>query len=269
MAKVKALVIVGYGLNCEAETCYAFERAGARADQVHLSDLIAKRRKLEEFHLLALIGGFSFGDHIAGGKVFANRFACKLREQISAFIAAGKLVIGICNGFQTLVKLGLLPGIDNDYETQRVTLGANECGVFRDAWVRVKVDEGSCCVFTKGIDAMDLPVRHGEGQFYVQEDSVLERMKRQGQIALRYAHPESGEPTQEFPHNPNGSVNAVAGICDPTGRIFGLMPHPEAYNSPFNHPQWPLWKLEGRLPEEGEGIRIFRNAVEYLEESGL
>ncbi len=265
MARIKALVIVGYGLNCEAETSHALRLAGADVDQVHLNDLIAGKRTLKEFRLLALIGGFSFGDHISAGKVFANRLTQRLKGQLKEFISSGNLIIGICNGFQTLVKTGLLPGCDNDYSTQKVTLGQNDSGVFRNDWVLVKADPSSHCVFSKGIDYLEVPVRHGEGKFVVREEGMLDRLKSGGQVVLRYAHPDSKETTDEFPHNPNGSMDGVAGICDPTGRIFGLMPHPEAHLFPFNHPHWLRRKLKGILPEEGEGIRIFRNGVEYLE----
>jgi phosphoribosylformylglycinamidine synthase len=267
MGKVKGLVITGFGLNCEAETYYVLERAGAEVEQVHLNDLIAGKRKLNEYHLVAFIGGFAFGDHISAGQVFANRFKCHLMDELRAFIAEGKLVIGICNGFQTLAKMGLLPGFNGDYETQSVTLGANDSGTFRDAWIRLKADPGTKCVFTRGIDEIELPIRHGEGKFMVKDESVLDRLRSQGQIVFRYIDPGTGSPTMVYPHNPNGSVDAVAGICDPSGRVFGLMPHPEAFHSPYNHPHWLRQKLDGRLPSEGAGMKIFKNAVEYLKES--
>ncbi|MFH1998571.1 MAG: phosphoribosylformylglycinamidine synthase subunit PurQ [Planctomycetota bacterium] len=264
VSKVKALVIVGYGLNCEAETSYALQRAGAEVRQMHLNDLIADKEQLTKSHLLAFIGGFSFGDHIAGGRVFANRVKRTLRDSLKEFIENHGLIIGICNGFQTMVKMGLLPGFDNDYETQRITLAANDSGVFRNAWVRLKAVPESRCVFTKGIDYLDVPIRHGEGKLFVKDEQYLKRLVAQGQVVFRYAHPRTGEPTMEFPHNPNGSLDAVAGICDPSGRIFGLMPHPEAFNSPYNHPHWLRQKLEGTVPEIGAGLRIFENGVDYI-----
>ena len=264
MGEVKALVITGYGLNCEAETSFALARAGAAVEQMHLNDLLDRRRSLAEFQLLVLIGGFSFGDHVSAGKVFANRLKYRLREELDGFVAEGKLILGICNGFQTLVKLGMLPGFDGDYRTQRVSLAANDSGVFRDAWVRLRAEPASPCVFTRGLELFDLPVRHGEGKFCAADERVLDRLEAEAQVALRYARPETGEPTEEYPHNPNGSARAVAGICDPTGRIFGLMPHPEGYLSPCNHPLWTRWKAEGRLPQEGAGLALFNNAVNYL-----
>jgi phosphoribosylformylglycinamidine synthase I len=264
MAKVKALVIVGYGLNCEAETSHALTLAGAEVEQIHLNDLIGDKKRLEAFHLLAFIGGFAYGDHIAGGKVLANRLQSSMSGELKNFIQEGKLIIGICNGFQTLVKLGLLPGLDGDYETQQVTLTHNDSGVFRNAWIRLKTDPETKCVFTRGVDDLEVPIRHGEGKLLVRNDRVLEQLKSEGQVVFRYAHPRTGEVTMEFPHNPNGSVDAIAGLCDPTGRVFGLMPHPEAYSSPYNHPLWLRQKLNGSLPAEGAGLKIFKNGVAFL-----
>ena len=262
MKKVRVLVITGFGLNCEAETAHAFERAGAVAEQIHLNDLLDGRRRLDEFHVLAIGGGFSFGDHIGAGTVFANRLRHRLAGPLDAFIRSGRLIIGICNGFQVMVKLGLLPGFDGNYVGRKVTLAQNDCGAFRDAWVYLRVNPDSPCVFTRGLEKAYLPIRHGEGKFVVDSEATRRRLFANGQVALRYVNP-AGEPTQAFPWNPNGSEGAVAGVCDPTGRIFGMMPHPEAYLTPCNHPRWTRQKIEGRLPDEGEGLRVFRNAVEF------
>jgi len=260
----RALVITGYGLNCEAETTFALETAGAIVDQVHLNDIIAGKRSLSEYGLIALIGGFSFGDHIAAGKAYANRLKYKLAGPLKEFIANQGLMIGICNGFQTMAKLGILPGLDNDFDAQKFTITRNDSGIFRDDWVRVRADERSPCVWTRGIAALDLPIRHGEGKFFLRDEALVDRMESEGLLALRYVHPATGEPTMDYPHNPNGSLRAVAGVCDPSGRIFGLMPHPEAYACPLNHPQWPRQEIDGTLPAEGAGLKLFRNAVEYL-----
>jgi phosphoribosylformylglycinamidine synthase len=262
---VRSLVITGYGLNCEAETAFALERAGASADQAHLNDIIAGKHALNDYDLIALIGGFSFGDHIAAGKVYANRLKFKLAGQLREFIEDGNLLIGICNGFQTLAKLGVLPGFDAGGLKQEFTIAWNDSGRFRDDWVTVKADPRTPCVFTRGIGALEVPIRHGEGKFFLRDGDLLRRMDDSGLLALRYVHPDTGEPTMEFPHNPNGSLEAVAGVCDPTGRIFGLMPHPEAFSLAINHPQWPMRKIEGALPAEGAGLRVFRNAVAYLQ----
>ena len=258
----KVIVPVGYGLNCEDETAYAFEMVGAKADKVFLKDLTEKPDILEDYQILAMVGGFSFGDHIAAGKVLANIYKFKLREEIQQFIDEGKLIFGECNGFQTLVKAGILPGFDGDYWTQRATLTHNDSGVFEDRWVRLRVNPMSRCVFTRGLEELYLPVRHGEGKFVVGDDADLQKLRDGNQIVLQYAD-ELGLPTIDYPQNPNGSVEAIAGICDPTGRVFGKMPHATAYLSPYNHPHWTRLKVEGTLPEEGEGVQIFRNAVEY------
>lgn len=265
---IHALVITGYGLNCEAETSHALRLAGAVPEQVHLSDLLAGLRRLDEFQLLVFIGGFSFGDHIAAGTVFANRVRRHLGDQLQQFISAGNLIIAICNGFQTVVKLGLLPGFDGNYQQRLVTLTDNLCGTFYDGWVHLRFNPTSPCVFTRGLDRMELPVRHGEGRFVTLDDGILDELRRQELITCQYVDPVTGAPTQSFPANPNGSVDAIAGVCDPTGRVFGLMPHPEAYHTVFNHPDWTRWRVAGHLPERGAGVALFENAVRYAREHG-
>ena len=260
---VKALIITGFGLNCEKETAAAFRAAGATPEKVHLNDLLDGQRQLSEFHVLAFIGGFSFGDHIGAGTVFANRVKYRMRAELEAFVRDGRLVVGICNGFQTITRLGLVPAIGGKLFEQQVALAQNEQGTFRDDWILLKGNPASPCVFTKGIDLLPLPIRHGEGRFVPRDTALRKELEAQNLVCLRYADPETGEPTDKFPHNPNGSVNAIAGICDPTGRIFGLMPHPEAYLSPFNHPHWTRQKLEGVLPAQGLGLQLFSNAVDF------
>lgn len=265
--EVKALVITGYGLNCEVETAVAFETAGATAEKVHLNDLLNGNRSLDEFHILAFIGGFSFGDHIGAGTVFSNRIKHQMRDQLEKFVADGKLIIGICNGFQTITRLGLVPALGTELFKQQVALAHNDQGVFRDDWSLLKANPASPCVFTKDIDSIPLPIRHGEGCFAVESAELLAELEEKNLVALRYANPNTGEVTDEFPYNPNGSINSIAAICDPTGRIFGLMPHPEAYLSPFNHPHWQRQKLDGTLPKQGLGQQIFTNAVKYAAEN--
>ena len=264
---VRALIITGYGLNCEAETEAAFRLAGAQAEQVHLNDLLDGSRSLDDFHILAFIGGFAFGDHLGAGTVFATRVKYRMGEDLARFVEEGKLVVGICNGFQTLVKLGLLPGFGGSLFDRSVTLSWNDTGVFRDAWVRVRANPRSPCVFTRGLDLLDLPVRHGEGKFVARDQATLDRVVSENLVALQYADPATGEPTEAFPHNPNGSAAAVAGICNPSGRIFGLMPHPEAYLFPENHPQWPRRPVAIDPAAEGQGVRLFRNAVNFAAEN--
>lgn len=262
-SEVRVLVLTGLGLNCEDETAHGFRMCGAQAELVHLSDMLENgRAKLSDYQVIAMIGGFSFGDHIAGGVVYANRLRYRMFDDLLRFVSDGGLVLGICNGFQTMVKLGLLPGLDGRYGEQCVTLTANDRLGYRDAWVQVKADPDSPCVWTRGIDRMDLPARHGEGKFLTKDAALLERLQKDRLIAVRYVD-EEGKPTQTWPANPNGSPDAVAGICDPTGRLFGLMPHPDAYLYGFNHPQWGRMKLEGRLDSRGEGLKIFQNGVDH------
>lgn len=257
----KVLVLTGYGINCDIETQHAFKLAGARAERVHINDLINGKERLSDYHILSFPGGFSFGDDIASGKVLANMVKYNIGEQIQEFIDLGKLILGICNGFQAMVKMGLLPGFNEDYATQEVTLTYNDSGRFEDRWVHLKANKISKCVFTKGIENIYLPVRHGEGKFVAKNPQVLEKLKRGNHIVFQYVDTEGK--SAGYPHNPNGSVNNIAAICDKTGRVFGMMPHPEAFQHRTNHPGW----TREELPEEGAGIAIFRNAVEYVKKN--
>ena len=264
-SQVKVLVITGVGLNCEKETAAAFSSCGASPEKIHLNDLLSGKRSPEEFHILAFIGGFSFGDHLGSGTVFANRVKYRLSEQLEKFISDGKLVIGICNGFQTLTRLGLVPALDGAYFTQQAALTENDCGVFRDDWVTLRADPESPCVFTKGLDTIRLPIRHGEGKFVAEKD-ILAEIEKRHLAAVRYCAPDGSAP-HGFPENPNGSLNDIAGICNETGRIFGLMPHPEAFLSPYNAPDWQTMKFRHDLPAWGEGRAIFENAVDFAAEN--
>ncbi len=262
--EVRVLILTGLGLNCEAETAAAFRLVGARPEQVHLLDLLdgADGPRLSDYRVLAFIGGFAFGDHLGAGFVFANKIRHRLYDQLLEFIEAGGLALGICNGFQTMVRLGLLPGLDGDYRTPRAALAPNDRLGYRDAWVRLAFDEASPCVWTRGLRQLELPARHGEGKFLAESDELLERLERAGQVVARYVDG-TGAPTETWPHNPNGSPRGVAGVCDPSGRLFGLMPHPDAYLYPFHHPRWERAQANGDLPAEGAGLRIFRNGVDY------
>ncbi len=273
----KALVLTGYGLNCDHETQYCLERAGAQAARVHINDLIPgpdgkPRVELEDFHIIVFDGGFSWGDDHGAGVLLASRVRRRLGDQIHAFIDAGKLILAVCNGFQAVVNMGLLSGLDNDYSKRDVALITNDCGNFRDDWTGLTVNRQSPCVFTRGMDFLELPIRHGEGKLYADRET-LDRLEQNGQIVFRYSGPD-GEPAQgAFPFNPNGSLRDIAGICDPTGRILGMMPHPEAFNRWTNHPHWTRHKAEllkqGKdLPDDGEGLgmRIFHNAVAHVRE---
>ena len=273
MTDVRVLVLTGYGLNCDHETAHAFELAGAKAQRVHINSLINKEILLEDFQILVFGGGFSWGDDHGAGVVQAVRMKTHLGEAMLAFIEKGRLVMGICNGFQTLVNLGLLPGIDNDYTTRSVALTFNDCGNFRDDWVSLKINPVSSCVFTKGIDLIDLPVRHGEGKFFCDVE-VLNKLKDNNQIALQYVLADGTPAKGKFPENPNGSINDIAGICDSTGRVFGLMPHPEAYLHVTNHPQWVFQKEHLKRQQRTFdmnalplGVRMLKNGVDYIRQS--
>ena len=262
-SQVRVLVLTGLGLNCEVETAEAFRLVGAAPEPVHLLDLLDDRseHQLADYQIIAFVGGFAFGDHLGAGSVFANKIRWRLYDQLVRFIHGAGLALGICNGFQTMVRLGMVPGFDGDYRTPRATLAPNDRLGYRDSWVTLKTDPKSPCVWTQGIDTIDLPTRHGEGKFLTASEDVDARLEQGHQIAVRYVDTE-GQPTQEWPANPNGSAGAVAGICDPTGRLFGLMPHPDAYLYPFQHPLWTRRKLTGELPAEGAGLAIFRNGVD-------
>jgi phosphoribosylformylglycinamidine synthase subunit PurQ / glutaminase len=267
--KPKALVLYGYGLNCDYETAYALELAGAEAVRVHTTELLENPKILWDYHLLAVPGGFSWGDDHGAGVILALRLKLALGSALQEFIAGGRLVLGICNGFQVLVNLGLLPGLPDHPDARLAALIPNDCGNFRDAWVHLKA-MSSKCVFTQGLELLELPIRHGEGKFYAPAEILAELWDR-GQIALKYATPEGRPAMGRFPDNPNGSLMDIAGICDATGRVLGLMPHPEAYVSSFQHPTWTSakesWRRRGEpYPEQvGAGLAIFKNAVTCLQ----
>jgi len=257
--KARAIVLSGYGINCETETAYCLKKCNADTEIVHINDLLNGNKSLMDYQILVIPGGFSFGDDIASGRVLANKLKFRIQE-IEKFTDAGNLIIGICNGFQVLVKSGILPG-NAHYKTQEATLTVNDSGKFEDRWVYLKVNKKSVCVWTKNLNELFLPVRHGEGKFFC-SSNTLKEIKENGQIVMQYTD-ENGNFTG-YPDNPNGSVENIAGICDKTGRIFGLMPHPEAYNCPENNPLWKSKKTKTTFPL---GIEIFRNGIKFAEEN--
>jgi phosphoribosylformylglycinamidine synthase len=268
MNNVRALVLTGFGLNCDIETAYALETAGAQAERVHLNSLVSREIDLRDYQIFVVGGGFSWGDEHGAGVILAMRLKHRLGEELIRFVGDGKLVLGICNGFQVLVNLGLLPGFDQSGLKREVALINNDCGQFRDQWVRLGFNKSSPCVFTSGIETLELPIRHGEGKLYAETD-IVEKLEDNHQLVTRYILPDGRPANGAFPFNPNGSTRDIAGICDPTGRVFGLMPHPEAFNHWTNHPDWTYRKEQFRrsgipIPEEGDGIKIFRNAVRYF-----
>ena len=267
--QIRAIVITGNGTNCEMEMAHACRLAGFDdVEIVHISELLCGARRLDDYHFLNLPGGFLDGDDLGSAKAGANRILHarvsggkeRLFAQFIRFIGAGKLILGVCNGFQLLVKLGVLPGLDGVYDRQSVTLTYNDSGRFEDRWVYLRINKASPCVFTRGLDGIYLPVRHGEGKFMTNNEETLARLRKKNLIALQYSDPTYGRTTMDYPANPNGSVAAIAGICSETGRIFGLMPHPEAYLHRTNHPRW----TREELPEEGMGLSLFRNAAAFL-----
>jgi len=266
--KVRAIVITGNGINCEMEMAHACRLGGAdEVEIIHISKLLSGEKNLSDFHFLNLPGGFVDGDDLGSAKANAARFRYaetsqgeSLFSQVRNFINDGKLILGICNGFQLLVKLGLVPSLENDYMSQDVTLTHNDSGRFEDRWVYLKINEDSPCVFTRGIKKVYLPVRHGEGKIVVRDEKSLAEIRDRNLIVAQYSDENGNTPCSDYPLNPNGSVDAIAGMCDATGRVFGMMPHAEAYIHYTNHPRW----TRGNVPEEGLGVAFFKNAVEYL-----
>ena len=276
MAKeVRAIVIAGNGTNCEREVAHACRLAGADVcDIVHIAELLAGRASLDDYHFLNLAGGFLDGDDLGSAKAGANRLLQAavrgteehLVDQIQRFVKAGKLVMGVCNGFQLMVKMGLLPALGGNYQKQSVTLTFNDGGRFEDRWTYLKVDEASPCIFTRGLQGIYLPVRHGEGKLVAASQMVLDAMEDQHLAVLKYCKEDYRDPTMEYPWNPNGSSQAIAGLCDQSGRLFGLMPHPEAYVHRTHHPRW---TREEDLPEEGMGLWLYQNAIRFIREELL
>lgn len=268
MGDLRAIVIAGNGTNCEMEMAHACRLGGfEHVDIVYIHEILNGEVNIEDYHLLCLPGGFLDGDDLGSAKAAAVnwRYAIlpdgkEFSDAVFHYVETGKLIIGICNGFQLLVKLGLLPALDMVYFQQEVTLTFNDSGRFEDRWTHLKVNPKSPCVFLDGIDTMYLPVRHGEGKLIPASKDVLKKMTDRNLIAMQYATP-NGEPTMRYPANPNGSAEAIAGICDESGRVFGMMPHPEAFLHYTNFPRWQRFKT---MPEEGQGVPIFRNAFNYL-----
>ncbi|MBI4235130.1 phosphoribosylformylglycinamidine synthase I [Candidatus Peregrinibacteria bacterium] len=280
--KPKALILTGYGINCEVETAKCFEIAGGKAEIVHLSDLISGEKKLKDFQIMAFPGGFSYGDDTGAGNAIANKIKNHLQQDIVKFANEDKLLIGICNGFQMITNLGLVPAIDKKYGIRQAALMHNAQARYECRWIYVK-NQSQKCVWTKQIEILHLPMAHGEGNFYA-NDEVMHHLKHNDQIALTYCR-ENGLPANgKFPENPNGAMLDIAGICDQSGRIFGLMPHPERFNSFTNEYNWHLKKekllrealkkgsstnsnsaqTDLKLPKSGLGLKIFKNAVEYF-----
>ena len=259
MPAPRVLILRAPGTNCDGETAFAFETAGAKTEKVHLNRLLESPQLAEQFQILCVPGGFSYGDDIAAGRIFGNQIRHHLYDALHEFKAAGKLILGVCNGFQILIKSGVL--LPDQAHEPIATLTLNDSGKFEDRWVQLRTS-GERCVFLKGVDEMYLPIAHAEGKFVARDAATLARLEEQGQLVLRYTaaagDPVTNEPLA-YPANPNGAVANVAGICDETGRVLGLMPHPERHIDPTQHPRW---TREQR--ERGDGLILFENAVRYF-----
>lgn len=256
MVTPRALVIRAAGTNTDGETVAACRKVGFDTDLLHVNRLVEKPARFRDCHLFIVPGGFSYGDDLGSGRVFANELRLKLGDEIRRFVTDGKLVLGICNGFQILAKANLLPD-PFAKGAQTVTLTFNDSGHFEDRWVRMKVVSTKSPFFGEKDWTFETAVNHGEGKFVTDMPATLDALKRGGQIVLKYVDAEGRE--GGYPWNPNGSVENIAGICDSTGRVMGLMPHPEKHIDPTNHPQWTRRGLR-----EAEGLRVFKNAFEYL-----
>lgn len=266
-AEVRVSVLTGYGLNCEAETAAGFRMAGATAEIVHTGALLeAGASGLDGVHILAFVGGFSFGDHIASGRVLANRMRFRMADALARFVDDGGHVIGVCNGFQTIAKLGLLPSLGRTpggpLAPQQVSIVDNDRLGYRDAWVRLRVATDSPCAFTRGASGapLDVPARHGEGKIVFGDPAAREHAIRSGLVPLQYVDA-AGAATEDWPANPNGSLVGAAALCDATGRVFGVMPHPEAFLYPQNHPDYTGRRVAGDDRRWGDGLGILVSGV--------
>ncbi len=269
MAVPKVCVLTGYGINCDDETRFAFEAAGAEARVVHINDIIENRTMLHDFQIFSFPGGFSYGDDTGSGKALANRILNNLRDEFERFLERDTLMLGICNGFQVMVNLGIVPALEKKIGKPQAALMHNQSSRYICRWVDLEVEEKTPSVFLRGIQRLHVPVAHGEGNFYAPE-AVLDALEDRKLITLRYAKPDGGRANGEYPFNPNGSMHDIAAICDASGRRMGMMPHPER-NIFFTHrDDWTYlrekYAREGKeLPEEGEGLAIFKNAVGYYQ----
>lgn len=257
MTQPRVLVLRAPGTNCDHETGFAFEQAGASVEFVHINELIESPSKLGNYQVLCLPGGFSYGDDIAAGRILASQMHHRLADVLNEFRSREKLILGICNGFQVLIKSGLL--IENDSQGLPATLTWNDNGRFIDNWVNLKADHDRC-VFLRGVEQLYLPIAHAEGKFVTRSESILNQLSSNHQLALKYCRPGGLNGQVPFPHNPNGSVAHVAGVCDESGRIFGLMPHPERHIDGTQHPHW----TRNGAAEKGDGMAIFENAVAFF-----
>ena len=255
MSDPRAIVLRAAGINCDQESKAACEKAGFKVDVLHVNRLVEKRGTLRDYQLMLIPGGFSYGDDLGAGRVLGNEIRTKLMGELRDFVKAGKLVLGICNGFQIMVKAGLLPDPFDDASPTQVTLANNDSGKFEDRWIRLKVSSLKS-EFLKKEEIIELPIAHGEGKFLPVDAAALRRWEERGQLVLKYVDQDGRE--AGYPSNPNGSTASVAGFCDPSGRVLGLMPHPERFQDTVNHPRWT------RREVPADGMKFFQNAWEYV-----
>lgn len=260
MSRAQALVLRTAGTNCDGETVEALRLAGAESQRVHLHRVLDEPARLDDVSLLVLPGGFSYGDDVAAGRVLGLELRHHLRSALDAFVARGGYVLGVCNGFQVLIETGLFDTeTDAGTTTRDVALTDNASDRFECRWVTLREEDSACSWLSAG-ELLPCPAAHAEGRFVVRDTATLELLRARGQIALRYVTPEGGPAS--YPDNPNGSVDDIAGLCDPTGRVLGLMPHPERNVTPWHHPQWTRRQAQGSPPREGEGLSFWRRLVE-------
>lgn len=265
MVKPKVLILSGYGLNCEEEEAFAFDLAGGESKIVHINDLITKKVRLSDFQILVFPGGFSYGDDTGAGKAYANRIRDHLWEDIQEFIFRDKLVIGFCNGFQIMANLGLVPALKGEYGTRQVALQYNKNARYINRWVDLEIG-GKETPWLLGIDEFSCPIAHGEGRFYA-DPKILKEINEKGLAVLKYFEGDICK-YQNIEPNPNGSLENIAGIVDESGKIFGLMPHPERGIFFTQLPHWTYLreklKREGKkIPKFEQGIQIYKNGVNY------
>ena len=261
MENVKALITRAAGVNCDLETAFALESAGASADRVHVNRMIDDPALLDDYQILVFPGGFSYGDDVAAGKILANQLVHHLADAVRKFVDDGKLLLGICNGFQILVKAGLLPGMENgnrnNLNDPSVSITNNDSGKFEDRWIYLQPGTDRCVFINPG-QRIYLPIAHGEGKVVTKDADTLDKLKSDGHIAFRYVDADGNQ--GPFPVNPNGSMDSIAALTDTTGRILGLMPHPERFIHPTQHPHW----TRAKEKIDPDGQTIFKNAVNYV-----
>lgn len=258
MAQPKALILRTAGVNCDIESAFAAEKAGFTADRVHINRIASGEVKLDDYSFLFVPGGFSYGDDVAAGKIMSLELNKRLGDALVRFEEQDKLILGVCNGFQILIKTGLIPFHSESATDMRATLTDNDSGKFEDRWVHLDIEPETVCVFTRNMSSrIELPVANGEGKFMVKDNSDLKELEENGQVVLRYVAADGSAPV--YPEDPNGAMGHISGVCNKKGTIFGLMPHPERFLHRTNHPRW----TREDLPEDGDGISFFKNAFEY------